>query len=586
MIGTTWHLHQPPPEAVLRLAAQLGTSTTLAAILANRGLLDPGAAEAFLNPALSRLHSPLRMRDMAEAVYRITRAIRDGERILVWGDYDVDGVTATALLVDFLRRHTPAVGFHIPHRVRDGCGLEREAIGRYAAEGVSLIITVDCGIADCDEVAAGRDRGVGFVITDHHEPQGRLPEADAVLNPRRPGCPYPYKHLAGVGIAFKLAQALALLIGRGAAPRDAGNAGLSSYLDLVALGTVADTAPLDGENRILVRHGMERLGGAGRAGLQALKEVAGVLDRPVRSSQLGFSLRPRINAAGQLDRADPAVELLLEQDPARARALAERLDGLNSRRRAIERAILEEAIGLVEGDPALQRDRVLVLSSPSWHPGVIGIVAAKLADRYARPALLIAAGTPGKGSARSTRTCDLYALLERCRHLFVTFGGHRHAAGFTIMAAEVPRLRRGLNEHAAAAPGLPPSGRRLEINAALSFTHLRPALVEELRRLAPFGRRNEEPLFLTEGVRPARAPRVVGRNHLRLALVEKRQARQLTRQFIGFGLGDRAPDLACGHAVDIVYDLDLEGGPATGGDQFRLRDLHLPYRVSVPDGDG
>jgi single-stranded-DNA-specific exonuclease len=586
MNGTTWHLQQPSPDVVLQLAARLDISTTLAAILANRGLGDPAAAAAFLDPALSRLHSPLRMRDMAEAVYRITRAIRGGERMLVWGDYDVDGVTATALLLDFLRRHTPAVGYHIPHRTRDGCGLKREAIERYADAGVSLIITVDCGIADVDEVAAGLHRGVGFVITDHHEPQGRLPDADAILNPPRPGCPYPYKHLAGVGIAFKLAQALALLIGRGDVPADPGDAGLSSYLDLVALGTVADVAPLDGENRILVRHGMERLGGTRRVGLHALKEVAGMHGRPVRSAQLGYCLRPRINAAGQLDRADAAVDLLLAEDPARARLLAGQLDGLNSRRREIERTILGEAIALVEADPALQRDPVLVLSSPAWHPGVIGIVAAKLAERYARPALLVAEGAPGKGSARSTRTCDLYALLQRCRHRFVTFGGHRHAAGFTVMAGELPHLRRELNELAATAPGPPPAGRCLEIDAALSFTSLRPPLVEELRRLAPFGRRNEEPLFLTEGVAPVRSPRVVGRNHLRLTLVEKRQARQFTRQFIGFGLGDWAKDLACGHALDVVYDLDLEGGPATSGEQLRLRDLHLPYRVSGPDGNG
>jgi single-stranded-DNA-specific exonuclease len=565
MNATTWNVLSPPRDAVDRIERDLGVSATLARVLVNRGAADPDAAGRFLGPSLSHLHDPLTMRGMTDAVYTVARAVRERRQILVWGDYDVDGVTGTVLLVDFLRRHTPAVSYHIPHRTDDGYGLHAAAVRRFADEGVSLIVTVDCGVSDSAAIGLARSLGVDVVVTDHHEPPGRLPPANAVLNPRRAGCRYPFKSLAGVGIAFKLAQALSRLIGPGAHP--GGDEQLFSYLDLVALGTVADIAPLVGENRVLVRHGLEVLGSGSRLGVRALLRTAAIETRPLRTAQIAFGLGPRINAAGRLDRADPAVELFLTDDPRRAQGLAELLERQNARRREIEARIREEAVRLAE--EIGPDDRVLVLAAPGWHPGVIGIVAAKVAERYCRPALLISTGRdPGKGSARSVADTNLYAELSRVRHLFAALGGHAHAAGFSIREADIPELRRELNAGTRAGG----AARRIDIDADLAFADLRPSLAEELRRLAPFGHGNPEPAFATRSVRLAQAPRTVGSNHLRLTLVQRPHA----RSFIGFNLGGFAVDLATGIGVDVAYDLDLEGAPRGGWERYRLRDIRVP----------
>lgn len=578
MNSKTWNLLRPPPEAVARLSRELGTSATLAAVLVNRGLVDPGAALAFLAPSPAQLHDPLLMRGMTDAVHAVVSAVRAQRRILVWGDYDVDGVTGTALLVDFLRRHTPHVDYHIPHRIESGYGLDRGELRRRAAAGVSLLLTVDCGISALDEVRQARELGLEVVVTDHHEPPAELPQAAAVLNPRRPGCRYPFKSLAGVGIAFKLVQALARMLGPGPGDEDES---LWSYLDLVALGTVADIAPLVGENRVLVSRGLETLGSSRRPGVRALLAAARIDTRPLRASQIGFGLGPRINAAGRLDHAAPAVELLLTTEPRRADEIAGHLQQLNRRRQEIEALIRAEALALVDQDAAQAEAQVLVLAAPGWHPGVIGIVAAKIAERYGRPALLISTGRdPGKGSARSVADVNLYDRLCRCRHLFTALGGHSHAAGFSIMERDVPRLRAELN--AALAPGDAgrPPGRRLDIDGELDFALVRPALGEELRRLAPFGHGNPEPVFSTRAVRLAQPPRTVGNNHLRLSLVQKPHA----RSFIGFNLGGFAPALATGLGIDVAYDLDLEGGGHGGWERLRLRDIRIPYELVEPGG--
>jgi single-stranded-DNA-specific exonuclease len=582
MNSKTWNLLQPPAAAVARLEAELGVSPTLAAALVNRGAADPDDALAFLEPSLSRLHDPLAMRGMTDAVYTVARAVRERRRILVWGDYDVDGVTGAVLLVDFLRRHTPDVGYHIPHRIEEGYGLDSRAIRRHAEAGVTLIVTVDCGISDAAEVAEARALGVDVVVTDHHEPPSEPPPANAVVNPRRAGCRYPFKSLAGVGIAFKLAQALARLLGPGAHRSD--DERLLSYLDLVALGTVADIAPLRGENRVLVHHGLEVLGASPRAGVRALLETARIERRPLRASQIGFGLGPRINAAGRLDRADDAVELFLTDDVRQARRLADLLERQNLRRREIEAQIREEALRLVEQTPGALEDSVLVLAAPGWHPGVIGIVAAKIAERFARPALLVCSGgETGKGSARSVAEIDLYERLRSCRDLFTSLGGHSHAAGFSIRTADIDRLRSELNRDARGGVLPAPAARRIEVDGLLHFRDVGPALAAELRRLAPFGHMNPEPTFGTRGVRLAEPPRTVGNNHLRLTLVQKTSehlhATCHRRSFIGFGLGAIAGDLANGMCVDVAYDLDLESGGQGPWERFRLRDLASAARA-------
>lgn len=578
MNSKTWHLLQPPPGAVHRLEAELGVSSTMATVLVNRGAADPDEARRFLEPSLASLHDPLLMLGMTDAVYTVVRALREGRRLLIWGDYDVDGVTGVALLVDFLRRHAATVGYHIPHRIEEGYGLDAAAIRRHAAAGVSLIVTVDCGISNAEEVREARALGVDVVITDHHEPPQQLPPANAILNPRRAGCRYPFKSLAGVGLAFKLAQAIARLAGPGAHPAD--DERLHSYLDLVALGTVADIAPLLGENRVLVHHGLEVLGASPRPGVRALLEAAKIDRRPLRASQIGYGMGPRINAAGRLDRADTAVELFLTDDMRRARQLADLLERQNLRRREIEALIREEAVRLVAGPPGLLADSILVLANPGWHPGVVGIVAARIAERFGRPALLISTGKePGRGSARSVAEIDLYARLSASRHLFTSLGGHSHAAGFSIRSADIGELRRSLNRDDAGRSVVPPATRRLDVDALVHFKDIVPGLSRELCRLAPFGHRNPEPTFATRGVQLAQPPRVVGNNHLRLTLVQKTQQEQPAahrRAFIGFNLGAFANNLASGMSVNVAYDLDLEGGAFGSWERFRLRDVGTP----------
>ena len=574
MTPTSWNLLRPPPDAVERLERELGVSATLARVLVNRGAADPESASRFLEPSLAQLHDPLAMRGMTDAVYAVARAVRERRRILVWGDYDVDGVTGTVLLVDFLRRHTPAVDYHIPHRIDDGYGLDAAAVRRFAAAGVSLVVTVDCGISERrgDRRGPRGSASTWSSPTTTSRPPGS-PRPARCSTPAAPAAATPSRAWPASASPSSSRRRVARLIGPGASA--GGDELLHSYLDLVALGTVADIAPLVGENRVLVRHGLDVLGSGTRPGVRALLQTAGIETRPLRAAQIGFGLGPRINAAGRLDRAGTAVELFLSDDQRQALRLAELLERQNTRRREIEAQIRVEAIRIVEGGD-MDGDRVLVLSAPDWHPGVIGIVAAKISERYSRPALLVSSGRdPGKGSARSVADVNLYAELCRVRHLFTSLGGHAHAAGFSIREADIPELRRELN---LTAPGAAPAaaGRRIDIDADLDFADLRPALVEELRRLAPFGHGNPEPAFATRAVRLAQAPRTVGNNHLRLTLAQKPH----TRSFIGFNLGGFAGDLAAGLGIDVAYDLDLEGGSHGGWQRYRLRDIRIPYERS------
>lgn len=570
MNNTHWNVLEPPSEIVRLLSVRLDISTTLARILANRQIFTSEEAGLFLDPTLEGLHDPFLMLGMEKAVRLLEGTIARREPVLVFGDYDVDGVTGTALLVRYLRQYSDRVAYYVPHRVLEGYGLQAERLRRFAAEGGGLVLTVDCGISHNAEIEEGRSLGLSFIITDHHEPPSVLPPANAIINPRQPGCHYPFKYLAGVGIAFKLIAGLESRLH----PGGGGEFSPFHFLDLVALGTVADIVPLQDENRILVKHGLTLLNHPTRAGVKALKKVSGLQGRPVRSSHIAFALGPRINAAGRLGRADTAVDLFLENDPRRAMDLAENLNGENTRRRQIEAKILGEATGLVEKSPELLEDTVLVLSSPRWHSGVIGIVASKLAERYAKPAVLISMeGEMGKGSARSIPNFDLFSSLQHCRHLLETFGGHSYAAGLSIREENIPRLRDLLNTLPLPA-GEDATGRpSLKIDARIDFRQLRSPLLSELALLAPFGYGNPAPVFFTEKVFLNRSPRTVGRNHLRLTLVQKPD----TWQAIGFNMGDLAGSFARGLAVNVAYSVDLESGSSAAHKELRLCDIHFPY---------
>jgi single-stranded-DNA-specific exonuclease len=551
--------------AAARLSRELGLHPLAARVLQARGLGDPAQAERFLAARLSDLPDPFAMRGMATAVERVARAIDAGERIALYGDYDVDGVTSTALLAGFLRAAGADLVTYVPHRLVEGYGLNVAAVRRLAADGARLLVALDCGITSVEEVAAAAALGVDTVVVDHHTVPVELPAAAAILNPHQPGCGYPFPHLAAVGVTFCLCMALRRRLreaGRFGAARPEPN--LKEALDLVALGTVADVVPLTGPNRILVRWGLEAIARTRRPGLRALKQVAGVADGPVTAGQIGFRLGPRINAAGRLDDASRGVRLLLTADAAEAGRLAEELDRENRERQEIERRILAEA--LADGAERVAAGaRGLVLAREGWHPGVVGIVASRVVERFHRPAVLVALGDDGagKGSGRSIEGFHLYDALAACSAHLSRFGGHRHAAGVTIDPAAVPAFRAAFERHAAERLGDDDLVPRCRIEGWLD-RGAAAAAAPALERLAPFGAGHPEPIFALRA-RPTSA-RTVGAAgaHLRLSLGDGLDA-------IGFGMGRSAA--LCDAEVEAAVTIGFDDWGGARRVQLKLRDL-------------
>jgi single-stranded-DNA-specific exonuclease len=506
------------------------------------------------------------MKGMDAAVERIGRAVAAGERIACYGDYDVDGVTSTVLLAGFLRAAGADVVTYTPHRLVEGYGLNTLALERLAAGGVKLVVSLDCGITSVEEVRAAAALGLDTVVVDHHTVPVELPAAVAILNPHQPGCGYPAKELAAVGVTFALVMALRRRLreqGRFGAGRAEPN--LKEALDLVALGTVADVVPLTGANRILVRWGLEQISRSRRPGLKALKRVAGLAEgASVTAGQVGFRLAPRINAAGRLDDAGRGVRLLLDADAATGRALAEELDRENQARQEIERRMLEEA--LADAEVALQRGvRGLVLARPGWHPGVVGIVAARVAERFHRPAVLIGlADGVGKGSGRSVEGFHLHDALAACQVHLGRFGGHRHAAGLTVAPERIDAFREAFEAHAAAALTEEQLVPRCRIDGWVEEGELTARAAEDLERLGPYGAGHPEPVFALRTA--AGRARTVGaqQQHLKLTVGPGLDA-------IGFGLGAQAA--LCQGPVEVAFTLGFDDWDGMKRLQLKLRDL-------------
>jgi len=555
--------------AAARLATALSLHPLAARVLAGRGLADPGLAEVFLAARIADLPDPFTMKGMEAAAARIARALSAGEKIACYGDYDVDGVTSTVLLAGFLRAAGGEVVTYVPHRLVEGYGLNGEAVARLAAQGVKLLVTLDCGITAAPEVRAAAALGLDTVVVDHHTVPVELPAAAAILNPHQPGCGYPSKDLAAVGVTFALVMALRRRL------REAGRFGekcpepnLKEALDLVALGTIADVVPLLGANRVLVRAGLEVLASTRRPGLRALKRVAGVAEgQPVTAGQVGFRLAPRINAAGRLDDAGRGVRLLLERDPAAAQALAEELDREHQSRQEIERRILDEATADAR-QRVEQGARGLVLARDGWHAGVVGIVASRIAERFHRPVVLVALEEgAGKGSGRSIERFHLYDALAACSAHLVRFGGHKHAAGLTVVREAVEGFRRAFEAHAAerlAPDDLVP---RTRIDGWVETAEVTAQAADALARLAPFGAGHPEPVFALRGEAAGARPVGAGGAHLKCAFARGLDA-------IGFGLGDRLA--LCGGAVEAAFTLGFDEWDGTRRLQLKLRDLRAP----------
>lgn len=494
-----WVVAKPAKGPVEKISAKLGILPITAGLLVNRGINSAEDAEAFLSASLSDLPSPFLMKGMEEAVARLCRCVYEKEKIAVYGDYDVDGVTATSLLTSFLRALGCDVTYYIPDRFKEGYGVNSEALRDLKQRQVNLVISVDCGITAVDEVAQARALGMDFIVTDHHSFCGQLPDAVAVLNPRQADCRYPGKEVSGVGVAFNLALALRRTLREDGFFETVEEPNMGDFLDLVSLGTISDRVPVGNVNRIMLKEGLKRMRSPKRLGLWALKEVSGIGDG-IEVFDLGFRLGPRINAAGRLDSADKAVDLLLADSEEDAFLLAEFLDKRNSERRGIEERILRDATRMVESVPEYSNSNSLVLSSREWHRGVVGIVASSLAGSCGKPAFLISVDENGvgRGSGRSFGGVNIFSVLSKCGDLLVEFGGHAYAAGVTVLEEKIDLFRERFSEELEKSGQKPES--RLDVDSEISLASIDDTLVSEIESLSPFGEGNPEPLFLLKAV--------------------------------------------------------------------------------------
>ncbi len=562
-----WQAYPEQPDLVREVSARHGLPPLVARILLNRGLSTPDEILAFLDPALERLYPPFGLADMEPAAVRLGQAVRQGEPVAIYGDYDADGLTATCLLHQFFRELGLSCSAYIPDRLREGYGLKVAALKELAVQA-RLLVTVDCGISDALEVAWARDQGLEVIITDHHEVPAELPPALAVVNPKRGGESYPFRELAGVGVALLLALGVrAELRAQGwFAARPEPN--LRAYLDLVALGTAADVVPLVGENRILVKNGLKVLEESRRPGLIALKEVTGLEGKPLSFRDLVFRLAPRLNAAGRLGQARGALELLLNDDLAQARIQASYLNNLNRQRQALEEEVLSQAEALIR-QQGLTKRPVLVLAREGWHPGVLGIVAARLAEGYHRPVALVSlADGLGRGSARSIEGFHLFRGLTACRALLGRFGGHQAAAGFEVTAANLAPLQEALERAFQEQMGPEPPGPILRVDAQVDMTDLNEDFFQHLERLRPFGPGNPEPVFVCTGVE-CLTSRVVGERHLKVQLAQA----NLIREAIAF---DKAACHPLSGPLEVAFSTRLAHFQGRTAPELRLLDWNRP----------
>lgn len=549
MIEKKWTVREPDSTVVRELADHCGLSDIVATVMVNRGVSDLKSAQAFLSPSLAAMHDPLLMADMNQAVSRLITAHQRGELVCIYGDYDVDGVSATALLVSGFTALGLQVTYHIPSRMDDGYGLNSEALQAVKSRAAAVVVSVDCGVTALEEAARCREIGIDLIITDHHQPLDELPDAVAVINPHRTDCRYPFKGLAGVGVAFNLLVALRSTL-REAGLLDGKEPDLRQWLDLVALGTIADLVPLVDQNRMLVTAGLQRMGTGCRVGVQALKKVSGITGG-VSSGQVGFQLAPRLNAAGRLETAVPGVELLLTEDPVRAAGLAAELDAANTERRQVERQMFEQAVAMVESSGGVSGRQSIVLSSPDWHQGVVGIVASRMVDRYYRPTILIAEleDGSGKGSGRSISGFHLLDVLHASASGLQRYGGHRAAAGVTVNPGEIAQFADAFEQAAAAQLGNVDPVPELLLDAVLEPDALDMQLALELQKLEPFGMGNQTPVFMLPGMQILEQRRF-GEGHL--AVRVQRAGKQF--RLIGWGMADNQlpamVDIACTVKLD------------------------------------
>ena len=564
-----WIYEAPSPErfaAANRLARELSLHPSLGKLLLDRGFTDTAEAYRFFRPQLTELHNPFLMDDMQAAVDRLNEAMGRKERIMVYGDYDVDGCTAVALVYKFLRQYYSNVDFYIPDRYDEGYGISRKGIDLAATEGVRLIIVLDCGIKAVEEIAYAKSKGIDFIICDHHVPDEELPCAVAILNPKRRDNHYPYTHLSGCGVGFKLMQAFAVSNGIEFNK-------LVPLLDLCAVSIASDIVPVMGENRILAYHGLRRLNSNPSIGLRAIVDVCGLGGRELSMSDIIFKIGPRINASGRMQNGREAVELLVEKDYALALEKANRINLYNEARKDLDKQMTEEAIEQVTELPDLDRRRSIVICNEKWHKGVIGIVASRLTEQYYRPAVVLTcADGIATGSARSVSGFDVYRAVQSCADLLENFGGHTYAAGLSLKAEHVEEFSRRFEKYVADHIRNEQTQPSLYIDALLDFKDVTFRFYQQLKRFSPFGPGNERPIFCTRRVYDYGTSKVVGRGqeHIKLELVDNRSSRVMNG--IAFGQSSQARYIKTKRAFDICYAIE-ENSHKHGEVQLQIEDI-------------
>lgn len=533
-------------NAVKSLQESLQIDEALATILVNRGIKTFDQAKNFFRPAISDLHDPFLMKDMDKAVLRIDRAITLGEKILIYGDYDVDGTTSVSLTYSFFIKQYKNLTYYIPDRYKEGYGISTQGIDHAAANGITLIIALDCGIKSVEKVDYASSLGIDFIICDHHLPGDVIPSAVAVLDPKRPDCHYPYKELSGCGIGFKLVQAYAQ---KHSIPFET----LECYLDLVAISIASDIVPITGENRVLAWFGLKRLNTQPCTGIKALMDVSGKRDQ-YSITDIVFTLGPRINAAGRIDDAKHAVKLLICDDEAAARDYGSLINIKNTERKEHDSSITEQALAMIDGDPILMGRKTTVVFNEKWHKGVIGIVASRLTEKYYRPTIVLTQSNEHiAGSARSVAGFDLYEALCSCSDLLEQFGGHKYAAGLTIKPENVPAFQRRFEDVVASTIPDELLVQEIAIDQQIRLKQITPKFFRILNQLSPFGPQNMMPVFLSKNVYTYGAASIVGSNHLKMVV---RQEDSSAFDCIGFGLGEYYSLIKNGLPFDICYTIE------------------------------
>lgn len=553
------------PSKINEFSKRFSISYVMSTVLLNRGIETEEQLKEYLTKSLEGIHNPLLLPDMEKAAQRIIKAIEEKEKIVIYGDYDVDGVTSTSVLYHFLSQNGAEVEYYIPDRFTEGYGLNIKAINRISKKGTKLLITVDCGITSVGEVELAKAQGMEVIITDHHTCKEKLPGATAVVNPKRPDSEYPFKYLAGVGVAFKLVLAMTMLMKKSTTEC------FNKYVSLAAIGTVADIVELQGENRIIADRGIRRLSGEMGEGIKALLEICGAADKPINSTTVAFMLAPRINAAGRMENASVAAELLLSESHIDAHRLATQLDGLNRQRQSIERDMYADAVKMLKDNPELCERRVIVLAHEDWHHGVIGIVASKLTELLYKPCILISVDGKGKGkgSGRSVEGINLFDALTACDDCLTQFGGHALAAGLSLDAEKLDEFSEKINKYVTEnVPEEPQKTLDIDCTVPTSFVTIENARL--LERFEPFGMANEKPVFALCGVKVKEAVTMgADDKHLRIKL--DLNGKEI--EAVGFSFGNYAKYLTPGRMIDIAFNLDINNFRGSEKVQLLLKDI-------------